>query len=105
MSTALGDHIMISAHAAGTIGRDATDCLILRDLVETVRWSGQPLPVRRIRRMLPRGADGASDVLNSPNIHGFLINPKVDLAPNPPFGTTMLAGVRFRTRQWFARKP
>lgn len=36
MSTAPGDHIMTLARVGGTICRDATDCLIFRDLVEKI---------------------------------------------------------------------
>ncbi len=31
--------------------------------------------------------------LYGPNLQGFLINPQVDLAPDAPLGTSMLAGV------------
>ena len=37
----------------------------------------------------------APDDLDSPDLQRFLINPKVDLAPDSPFWTTMLACVPF----------
>ena len=54
--------------------------LVRRDLVEQI---GQH---RRITDVAPGDLDGA-------DLEGFLVNPKMDLAPDPPLGPTMLARV------------
>lgn len=78
MRPAVSDGIVALAGIIGTVCDDARDLLVGRDLVEQDR----------------RVADvAASGDLDSPNLQRFLVNPKVDLAPNTPFGTTMLACV------------
>ena len=81
MGTAISDYIVALARVVCAICRDATNFLVLRDLVEK---GGED---RRI-------ADVTPGDLDSPDLQRFLVDPKVDLTPVPPFGATVLACVR-----------
>lgn len=80
MGATISDCIMAFSGATGPVGSDAADLLVRRDRVERIRQH------RRI-------ADVASGDLDSPNLKRFLIDSELDLAADPPLGTTMLAGV------------
>ena len=80
MGAAVGDGIVAFARVVGAIGRDAADLLVLWDLTEKV---GQH---RRITNVAPGDLDGS-------DLQRFLVDPEVYLAPDPPFGAAMLAGV------------
>ena len=64
----------------GTVGGDAADLLIRRDLAEQI---GQTKCV----------ADMVSCDFNGSDFQCLLVNSEMDLAPDPPLGTAMLAGV------------
>jgi hypothetical protein len=59
---------------------DATEFLISRDLIEQVRQHG-------------RVPDAAASDLYGPYFQRLFINPNMYLAPQPPFGSTVLACV------------
>ena len=59
---------------------DAAELLIRRDLIEQIRQHG-------------RVPDAATRDLDCPYLQGFLIDPNMYLAPQPPFGPTVLAGI------------
>ena len=80
MGAAVGDRIVAFAGVVGAVCRDAADLLTLWDLVEKV---GQDRCIANV----------ASGDLDSPDFQGFLVNPEMDSAPDPPFGGPMLAGV------------
>lgn len=80
MSSAVCDCVVALAGIIGTVGGDARDFLVGRDLVDQV---GQDRCV----------ADVASSDLDGPHLQRFLVNPEVDLAPDTPFGTAMFACV------------
>ncbi|QPM91185.1 hypothetical protein PSAL_024340 [Pseudooceanicola algae] len=80
MRTAVGDSVVALARVIGTVGGDAADLLIRRDLAERV---GQN---RCVADMVPCDFNGS-------DFQCLLINPEKDLAPDPPLGTAMLAGV------------
>jgi hypothetical protein len=69
------DGLVALARIIGTVCGDAADLLIGRDLAQQI-WQH-----RRI-------ADMATGDLDGPNLQRFLVDPKVDLAPNAPFRTT-----------------
>jgi hypothetical protein len=73
---------MALAGVEGTIGGDAADLLIRRDLVEKFGQHG-------------RVADTAGFELRSPDFECFLISSSIDLAPDKAFGATVLARVPF----------
>ncbi len=73
---------MTLAGVEGAIGGDRGDLLVGRDLIEQF---GQ-------HRRVPNVAGGE---LGRPDFQGFLIDPDVDLAPDPAFGAAMLAGIPF----------
>lgn len=74
------DRVMALAGVEGTIGGDAADLLFGRDLVQQF-WQH-----RRIAYV-------ARSELRRSDFQGLLIDPDVDLAPDPAFCTAMLAGV------------
>lgn len=82
MGAALSDGIVAFARVVGAMGRDAADLLVRRDLAEQI---GQDRCV----------TDVAPDDLDSADLQCFLINPEMALAPDPPLGAAMLAGVPF----------
>lgn len=79
-STSGGDGVMAFAGVEGTVGGDAGDLLVGRDLVQQLGQHG-------------RVTDVAGGELGGPDFQCFLVDPDVDLAPDPPFCATMLAGV------------
>ena len=82
MGAAVSYGIVAFACVVGPICCDAADFLVCRDLAEQV---GQ-------NRCIANVAPGD---LNSPNLQCFLIDAKVDFAPDPPLRAAMLAGVPF----------
>jgi hypothetical protein len=64
----------------GAIGGDAADLLIGRDLVEKFGQHGRVTYV-------------AGGELGSPDFQCFLVDPDVDLAPDPTFGPAVLSRV------------
>ena len=80
VGAAIRDGIVASASVLGAIRGDAADLLVRRDLIEKI---GQ-------NRCIANVAPGD---LNSPDFQFCSIDPEVDLAPDPPFRATMLAGV------------
>jgi hypothetical protein len=78
--TSGGDGVVALAGIEGTVGCDAGDLLVRRDLV------GQPGQ---------RGCitDVAGRELGCADFQSFPVDPDVDLAPDPPLRTAMLAGV------------
>lgn len=79
-STAGGDGVVALAGVEGAVGGDAGDLLIGRDLVEQFRQHG-------------RVTDIAGGELGCEDFQCLLINSDVDLAPDAPFGTAVLARV------------
>lgn len=73
---------MTSLCVVSPVGRDAADDLVFGYLIQK---SGQN---RRITDFVPGN-------LHSPDFHRSFINPDMELAPDPAFRTTMLAGVPF----------
>lgn len=69
---------MASAGVIGTVGGDGGDLLLRRDLGKQV-WQHR------------RVADVARGYLDRPDLQCFLVDPKVDLAPNPASRATVLA--------------
>jgi hypothetical protein len=65
---------------------DAAEFLIWRDLIEQIRQHG-------------RVPNAATRDLDCPYLQRFLIDPNMYLAPQPPFGPTVLAGIPLITRQ------
>lgn len=59
---------------------DAAELLIQRDLIEPIRQHG-------------RVPNAATRDLDCPYLQRFLIDPNMYLAPQPPFGSTLLAGI------------
>ena len=80
MGSAFGDRIMALASVVGAVGGHRTDLFAKRYLAEQI---GQD---RCVTDMAPGDLDSA-------DLQRFLINPEMDLAPDPPLGTAMLAGV------------
>ncbi|SDE57205.1 hypothetical protein SAMN04488105_10547 [Salipiger thiooxidans] len=80
MLTTVGESVVALARVIGTVGGDAADLLIRRDLAEQI---GQNRCV----------ADMVSCDFNGSDVQCLLVNPEMDLAPDPPLGTAMLAGV------------
>ncbi len=76
----LGDRIMAFAGVVGTVGGHRADLFAKRYLVEQI---GQDRCV----------ADMAPGDLDSADLQRFLIDSKMNLAPDPQLGTTVLAGV------------
>lgn len=74
------DGIMASAGVIGTVGGDGGDLLPRRNLGKQVRQH------RRV-------ADIAGGDLDRPDLQCFLVDPEVDLAPNPASRATVLARV------------
>lgn len=74
------DGIVALAGVEGSIGRDAGNLLIGRELVEQFRQHG-------------RVAHVAGRELRRPDLQGLLVNSDVDLAPDTPFRAAMLARV------------
>ena len=74
---AISDGIVAIVGIVGTVCRSAAGLLAVRYLAETVR---------RAQCI----ANVASGDLGSPDFQCFLIDPKVDLAPGPPFGAPCL---------------
>ena len=74
------DSVVALAGVEGTVGGDAGDPLIGRDLVEQFGQHG-------------RIAQVAGGELCRADFQRLLVNSNVDLAPDAPFGTAMLAGV------------
>jgi hypothetical protein len=64
----------------GAVSGDAGDVLIGCDLAQQLRQH------RRVTHV-------AAGDLDRPDFQGFLVDPKMDLAPDPAFGTAMLARV------------
>jgi hypothetical protein len=73
---------MALAGVEGAVGGDAGDLLVVWDLVEQFGQHG-------------RVAHVAGGELGSPDFQGFLVDTDVDLAPDPTFSASMLAGVPF----------
>ncbi len=69
---------MALARVVGSVGSDAGDLLVGRDLVKQLRQHG-------------RIPDVAAGDLDSPDLKRFLINPKMDLAPDAALCTAVLA--------------
>lgn len=69
---------MAFAGVGGTIGVDAADLLIGRDLVQTLGQHGRLTHV-------------AGGEIGSPDLQRPLVDPDVDPAPDPAFGATVLA--------------
>ena len=80
MSTAVSNGVVAFARIVGTVSGDAADLLTRRYLAEQV---GQN---RCVADMVPGDFDG-------PDFQCLLVDCKMDLAPNPPLGTAMLACV------------
>lgn len=80
MSAAVSDCIVTLAGVVGAISRHPADFLVFRGLVEQVRQN------RRI-------ANVASGDLDGPNLQRLLVDPKVNLEPDPPLGTTVLVRI------------
>lgn len=75
-----GDGVMALAGIEGPVGSDAGDLLIGRDLIEQLGQHG-------------RVADLAGGELGSADFQGFLVDPDVDLAPDPALRAAMLTGI------------
>lgn len=75
-----GDGVVALAGVESAVGGDSGDLLFGRDLVEQF---GQHRGVANV----------AGGELSGPDLQCFLIDSDVDLAPDAPFGATMLAGV------------
>ena len=71
---------MAFAGVEGAVGSDSGDLLAGWDLIEQFWQHG-------------RVADIAGGELGGPDLQCSLVDPDVDLAPDPAFGTTVLAGV------------
>ena len=80
MGAAIRDGIVALTGILGPVCGNAGDFFVRRDLAEQIRQD----------RCL---ADGASGDLDGADRQRFLIDPKMTLAPDPPLGTAMLAGV------------
>ena len=80
MGAAIRDGIVALACVVGTICRDAADFLVRRDLAEQV-WQNRCV------------TNVASGDLDGSDLQRFLVDPEVDLAPDPAFRAAMLAGV------------
>ena len=80
MGAAIRDGIVALAGVVGAIRCNAADFLVLRDLAEQIEQDGCV-------------TDVASGDFVGPDLQRFFVDPEVDLAPEPPFGSTMLAGV------------
>ena len=80
MGAAIRDGIVALACVVGTICRDAADFLVRRDLAEQV-WQNRCV------------TNVASGDLDGSDFQRFLVDPEVDLAPDPAFRAAMLAGV------------
>ena len=80
MGATIGDCTMAFSGIVGTVRGDAAYLLVRRELVEQI---GQH---RHIADVAPGDLDG-------PNLQRFLVEAEMDLAPDPPFPATMLAGV------------
>jgi hypothetical protein len=77
-----GNRIVAFAGVVCPVGCDATEFLISGDLIEQVRQHG-------------RIPDAAVSDLDGPYFQRLFINPNMYLAPQPPFGSTVLACVPF----------
>ncbi|KDB02441.1 hypothetical protein U879_17275 [Defluviimonas sp. 20V17] len=77
MGAAVGDRIVALAGIVGAVGGHRTDLLVSRDLAEQL---GQDRCI----------ADVASGDLDGPDLQRLLVDPEVDLAPDPPFGPPCL---------------
>jgi hypothetical protein len=80
--TTIRDGIMALAGVIRAICRDAGDLFICGDLTKQI---GQD---RCVANVVPGDLDGS-------DLQRFLVDPEVDLAPDPPFGAAMLAGEPF----------
>jgi hypothetical protein len=80
IGSAFGDRIMALAGVVGAVGGHRTDLFAKRYL------AGQIGQDRCVTDMAPGNLDSA-------DLQRFLINPEMDLAPDPPLGTAMPAGV------------
>ncbi len=80
MGAAVSNGVVALTGVVGTVGGDAGDLLVRRDLAEQI---GQHRCI----------ADVAPSDLDSPDLQCFLVDPEMDLAPDAPFGAAMLARV------------
>jgi len=80
MGTPVGDGIVAIARVVSAVGGHAADLLVGRDLAQKV---GQH---RRI-------ANVVSGNLHRPDLQRLFVDPKMDLAPDAPFGSAMLTCV------------
>lgn len=76
--TAVGDGIVTFAGVEGAVGGDGCDLLVRVDLGEQF-WQHRGV------------ADITGGDLDGPDLQCFLIDPELDLAPDPPFLAAMLA--------------
>ena len=79
MGTAICNRIVAFARVVGAINHNATDFLVLRDLVEKVGWDG------RITDVAPGDFDG-------PDLQRFFIDPRRSLRQTRRFGGLMPEG-------------
>ncbi len=80
MGAAIRDGVVALAGVVSAVGDHRADLFADRDLAEQI---GQDRCI----------TDVAAGDLDSANLQCLLIDPKVDLAPDPPLGPAMLAGV------------
>lgn len=80
MGASICNGVVAIARVVGTVGRDAADLLIRRDLTQKVEQHG-------------RIADVVSGNLDRSDLERLFVDSKVDLAPDAPFGPTMIARV------------
>ncbi|GHG99747.1 hypothetical protein GCM10010961_35840 [Pseudodonghicola xiamenensis] len=79
-SASIRNGIMALARVAGAVCGDATDLLSGWDLIEQFRQHGGT-------------ADATAGELDSSDLQRLLVDPEEDFAPNPRFGTGMLARI------------
>ena len=80
MMVPIRNGIMALARVKGAVCGDATDLLFGWDLIEQFRQHG-------------RVADASAGELDGSDLQCLLVDPEVDFAPDPPFGTAMLARI------------
>ena len=80
MGASIHDGIVAIARVIGAVCGHAADLLLRWDLAEKIRLH------RRVADVVPGDLD-------RPGLQRLLVDPEVDLAPDAPFGATMLARV------------
>ncbi len=78
MGAAISYSIVALSSVIGAVGRDAGDLLVHRDLAYKIRQHG-------------RVTDMAASDLDGPNLQCLLIDPKINLAPDPSLGVAVFA--------------